>query len=755
MAKKSASVYIGFYDGSGKRKRSTFLRAKSFIQHKFYSVALRLLRFLKAVLPDKRKKTKKQSKKKKRVSIVLPHISFILKPKRQKKRKTKKTTTSKTISPFYTFRVFFVGVVTALAIYIIPVAGYTWLKTLPNPKLLSQRDIQVTTKIYDRNRTLLYEVYTDENRSLVPLDEIPEHVKQATIAIEDQDFYRHNGVSIRGIVRALRVIMTEKKIHGGSTITQQLIKSALLSPEVTLSRKAKEALLAYWAELLYSKDEILEMYLNQVPYGGTAWGVEAASFTYFGKSVRDLTLAESALLAGLPEAPSVNSPFGSKPERAFERQTEVLRRMVEEKFITQDEADQAKNEQIIFAPQRTTMRAPHFVMYIRELLEKKYGTRLVDKGGLQVITSLDLGVQETTERIVREELANLERLNVTNGAVLVTNPQTGEILAMVGSNNYWDSERDGNVNITTTLQPPGSTIKAVTYAAALENGYTAASILNDSPIVYKIEGSKPYAPVNYDRKFHGLVPVRYALANSYNVPAVKVLDDIGVDVLVEKGRQMGIQSWSDPSRYGLSLTLGGADVTMLDMARSFGALANGGRRVELMPILEVQDYKGKTIEKNKPSKGVRVVKEEAAWIISNILSDNKARSRAFGLNSELVIPDKTVSVKTGTSNDKRDNWAIGYTPSLLTTVWVGNNDNSPMHPRLSSGLTGASTIWQKAMIEMLDERDDEVLPMPGDVVEVPCHFGKTEYFIRGTEPAGGRCKPIPTPTPTGEPTPIP
>jgi 1A family penicillin-binding protein len=654
---------------------------------------------------------------------------------------------------FVIAKTFIAGIIVAFLFFFLPWNAYQWLVALPNPKLLSRRDLEVTTKIYDRNGVLLYEIYADENRKPVPLSEIPKYLKEAVVSIEDKEFYHHGGVSLRGIARAAWMIYNKKQIQGGSTLTQQLIKTALLSPETKLSRKIQEAALAIWAEQLYSKDQILEMYLNQVPFGGTAWGVEAASQQYFGKSVKDITLAEAALLAGLPAAPSDYSPFGNSPEKAYERQKEVLRRMVEDGYVTEKEAENAQNEHIAFAPPATTIRAPHFVMYVKDLLESRFGAKLVNSGGLEVRTSLDINLQEKTEEITSNVVAGLARLNVGNGAVIITNPKTGEILAMVGSRNYWDIDHDGNVNIALTQQSPGSTVKAVTYATALESGYTAATLINDSPVVYKLGPSETYAPVNYDLKFHGLVPVRLALANSYNIPAIRVIDSIGIDEIVKKGRQMGIDSWKDDRTYGLSLTLGGADVTMLDMARVFGTLANYGKKVDLMPILEVTDFRGRTLLKNSPNAGIQAVREEAAWIIGNILSDNYARSSAFGPNSELVISGKTVSVKTGTSNDKRDNWAIGYTPSYVITTWVGNNDNTPMNPLLSSGLTGASTIWHQVMTEILKDLPDEPFERPEGVVELPCYNGRNEYFIRGTEPPGGRCQPLPTPTPTGEPTP--
>ncbi len=643
---------------------------------------------------------------------------------------------------------FIAGICVTILFVLIPLNVYQWLQALPNPQLLARRDLEVTTKIFDRNGILLYEIYADQDRTPLPLSEIPDVVKEATIAIEDREFYRHQGFSIRGILRAMRETFINNRIQGGSTITQQLVKSALLTPEVRITRKMKEILLAFWAERLYTKNQILEMYLNQVPYGGTAWGIEAASETYFGKPIREVNLAEAAILAGLPAAPTEYSPFGSQPHKAFERQREVLRRMVEDRYITEEEAQEALDTPMTFVEPRIAIRAPHFVMYVKELLEKRYGERLIERGGLRIVTSLDATLQEKAEDIVRSHIEQLAPLRVGNGAALVTNPKTGEVLAMVGSKNYFDLPSEGNVNVTTALRQPGSSIKVVTYAAALENGFTAATILDDSPVVYRVPGSQPYAPVNYDGRFHGATPLRYALANSYNVPAVRVLAKIGVKTMIDKGRLMGITSWEDESRFGLSLTLGGGDVTMLDMAKVFGSLAHRGKRMELLPVLEVTDYTGRVIEKNQPKNGVQAVRPEVAWILSNILSDNTARISAFGPHSSLVIPGKTVSVKTGTSNDKRDNWTIGFTPSFVVVVWVGNNNNAPMDPYLTSGVTGAAPIWHDLMTELLKDKEDEVLPKPDTIISLPCYFGRPEYFIKGTEPTGGKCAPIPTPSPT-------
>ncbi len=646
---------------------------------------------------------------------------------------------------FIRLQSFTIGVILTVLFVFVPYNAWLFLKSLPNPQLLTQRDLDVSTKILDRNGQLLYEIYLDQNRTPVKLEDIPLIVKQATIAIEDQEFYYHPGFSVKGILRAGTEIAIHKQIQGGSTITQQLIKSALLTPEVSVIRKTKEIILAFWAERLFSKDQIFEMYLNQVPYGGTAWGIEAAAQTYFHKSVHDLNLAEASLLAGLPAAPSEYSPFGNHPEKAIVRQNEVLDRMVVNGYITPDQKKQALAIPLIFAKPRIGIRAPHFVMYVKEILEKTYGQRMLERGGLRIVTSLDLGMQEKVEDIVKSHIDKLTSLQVGNGAAVVTNPRSGDILAMVGSRDYFDVVHDGNVNVTTSLRQPGSSIKVVTYTAALENGMTAATILHDAPVVYQSAGSPPYAPVNYDNTFHGPVPLRYALANSYNIPAVKTLATVGLPVMMEKAKQMGVNSWSnDPGRYGLALTLGGGDVTMLEMAKVYGTLANMGKRQDLRPILQVTDYTGKVLEDHRPSKSVDAVKADVAWIISHILADNNARASAFGPNSALVIPDHTVAVKTGTTNEKRDNWTIGYTPTYVAVVWVGNNDNSPMNQFLTSGVTGAAPIWHDIMTEILKGKPDEIVPKPESVVSLPCYFGKVEYFVSGTEPSGGRCAPIPT-----------
>jgi penicillin-binding protein 1C len=737
---RSFGGVLSFFMRCGASLRTTVLRG-------FHVVVMFPAAVLKKIASIRMFRNPHQSNVVRAQSSSLPYYSY---PQPSRDTRIKKIS-KKTHGRRFRIPGFILGIGFALFFVFIPFMTYQWLIQLPNPQLLTRRDVETSTKIFDRNGVLLYEIYADQNRSPVLLKDIPDIVKQATISIEDKDFYHHMGFSLVGMTRSLREILVKKQVQGGSTLTQQLIKTALLSPEQTVIRKIKEVILAFWSERLYSKDQILEMYLNQVPYGGTSWGVEAASRTYFGKSIKDVSLGEAALLAGLPAAPTDYSPFGTHPEKAFARQYEVLRRMVEDRYITKEQAQNALAEQIKFVEPRVSIRAPHFVMYIRDLLEQQFGPRLVERGGLRVITSLDVNIQDTMQEILTRNIESLASLNVGNGAALVTNPKTGEILAMIGSRNYFDSSRDGNVNVTTSMRQPGSSIKVVTYTMALENGMSAATPIDDSPISYSQPGGPSYAPVNYDGKFHGQTPLRYALANSYNIPAVKLLAKYGVPAMIEKSKQMGITSWTDPTRYGLSLTLGGGEVTMLEMATVFGTLANNGVRVTLDPILEVSDYTGRTLVKHSIRYGYQAVKPDVAWIMGNILSDNTARTPAFGPSSSLVIPGKTVAVKTGTTNDKRDNWTVGYTPSYVTTVWVGNNDNTPMNPYLTSGITGAAPIWHDMMVELLKNKEDEVTPRPDTVISLPCYFNRPEFFVKGTEPVGGRCVPIPSPSPSPTP----
>lgn len=615
-------------------------------------------------------------------------------------------------------------------------------RSLPSPKNLTERAIDVSTKIYDRNGILLYKIYKEKNRTIVPLSQIPPHVRFATLAAEDAEFYSHPGFSVRGIFRALSQDISSGKLQGGSTITQQLVKNALLTPEKTLTRKIREVILSIEVEVYYSKDQILEMYLNEVSFGGTAYGIQEASQQYFGKDVGALNLAEAAFLAGLPQSPTKFSPFGEDPSSAFVRQREVLHLMVVNRYITGGQEEEAINTPLTFVPNRTQIKAPHFVMYIRQLLVDKYGEDMVEKGGLEVTTTLDLPIEELAERVVAQEVAKLKGLNVGNGAALVLNPQTGEILAMVGSRDYFDLTHDGNVNVTTRLRQPGSSIKVVNYAYALGHSFTPATILDDSPITFSTPGTTPYSPVNYDGKFKGKIPLRIALAESRNIPAVKVLASYGVGKMIETGKSMGITTWDKPSDYGLSLTLGGGAVKLTELSQVYATIANGGNKPTLVPILQVKDYKGRVLQKNGFSSEA-VLDPKIAFQLVDILRDNNARSGEFGINSALVVQNHPeVAVKTGTSNDLRDNLTLGFNQNYLVATWVGNNDNSPMS-RIASGITGAAPIWNKIISALLTDKPSIDWKVPEGLVKVNC-LGKGEWFIQDKVPAT-YCKPTPTP----------
>lgn len=635
----------------------------------------------------------------------------------------------------------------------------TIFKDLPTPEDLRNHTPRQTTKIYDRKHVLLYKMYKNENRSLIKLDSLPTFVPMATVAIEDKDFFTHRGISVQGITRALRSIVTGQGVQGGSTITQQLVKTVLLSPEKTLVRKAKEAIIALRVERHFTKQEILEMYLNEVSYGGSVYGIEEAANAYFGVSARELNLSQAAFLAGLPAAPSLYNPFGSYPERGGERQGEVLRRMHEDGKISALQLEEAKNTKLVFVKNTQEIKAPHFVMFVREELAKIYGEEVLSQGGLEITTTLDMELQDKVQEIVTKEVESLTRLHVGNGAAVVTNPKTGELLAMVGSTNYFDSKKDGQVNVTIRDRQPGSSIKPVTYAAAFERGFTPATIIEDTPITYTIAGSPPYTPKNYDGKFHGRVTVRTALASSYNIPAVKAEATIGLPAVIEKGRQLGITTWDDSSRFGLSLTLGAGDVKMIDMATVYGTFANAGTTVPLQFVHTIKTADGKVlyqnpcIETSMPCGGKRTMDARIAYQITNILMDNDARTPAFGPRSVLYIPGHQVAVKTGTTNGLRDNWTDGYTSDRVVIVWVGNNNNSQMS-RITSGIVGASPIWNKIIQLFLSPTIAHTFPTPeGLQAEQVCRRSGllscghcapalTEYFLPGTQP--NQC---------GEPTP--
>lgn len=605
------------------------------------------------------------------------------------------------------------GVVCAVTFFY-SITLLTLARELPSPDKLTETLSPLTTEFYDRNGKLLYKLYEGKNRSLVKLEELPPHLKQATIAIEDKHFYNHSGVDIFGIARAAKSYVEDKQIQGGSTITQQLIKNTLLTPDRTLERKIKEIVLAFWVERIFSKDQILQMYFNEVPYGGASWGISAAASVYFDKKPSELTLSESAFLAGLPASPTTYSPYGTNPDLGRGRQEQVLRRMVEDGYISQLQADEASKEELAIKPPNNSIQAPHFVMYVREVLARKYGEKTVSQGGLKVTTTLDLEVQNMAEGVVSEEIARLAPLDVGNGAAMITDAKTGEILAMVGSKDYY-APKIGNFNVATASRQPGSSIKPITYATGFKQGYSPGTILLDVPVVFK-NAWETYVPVNYDGAFHGAVSVRTALGSSYNIPAVKMLKIVGIQNMIQTAQEMGITTFSDPDRYGLSLTLGGGEVKLIDMMSVYTALSQNGIKYQVQPVLKIVDAQNLVLEDNANPEGRRVLPSGIAYMISDILADNKARTPAFGPTSLLNIPGHTVAVKTGTTDNKKDNWTFGYTPELVVGVWVGNNDGRPMNPSLTSGVTGAAPIWNKLMTNMLVGRSNVAFERPTDVI---------------------------------------
>ncbi|MEK7526242.1 MAG: PBP1A family penicillin-binding protein [Patescibacteria group bacterium] len=650
--------------------------------------------------------------------------------------KKKKLAFSKLSLPKFVFLLLFLITILSLGILI--------FKDLPSPRQLTTRQQVMSTKIYDRNGVLLYKIYKDENRTPIKLADVPSHVRYATLAAEDAEFYSHPGFSLRGIGRSIYKNATQGERSGGSTITQQLVKNALLSPEKTLVRKVKEILLSVETEMMYTKNEIFEMYLNEVSYGGSAYGIEEASQVYFGKSVRDISLGEASLLAGLPKSPTRFSPFGSNPENSIQRQKDVLHLMVVNKFIKQEDADKAAAEQLKFVDNKTDIKAPHFVMYVREKLVEKYGEEMVEQGGLEVYTTLDYNIQKLAEESIKTEVEKLSRLHVTNGASVVLDVQTGDILAMVGSKDYFDTKNDGNVNVTTRLRQPGSSIKVLNYAYALGNGYTPSSILQDTPVTFNTAGQPPYAPKNYDGTFKGPLTIRDALAQSRNIPAVRLLASYGVEKMIDLGEKMGINTWKDRSRFGLSLTLGGGEVKLLEVANLFATVANYGKKTELMSITKVTNYKNDVLEQNT-SNTTEVLDPRVAYQLIDILKDNGARSPAFGSNSALVVRNHPeVAVKTGTSNDLRDNLTLGFNQKYLVAVWVGNNDGSPMS-RIASGITGAAPIWNKIIFGLLAQEKTADWIQPEGLVKIPiCTLTgtlacqgcptRTEWFLKEKAP---------------------
>jgi 1A family penicillin-binding protein len=649
-------------------------------------------------------------------------------------------------------------------------AGWGWLTAdLPRPGDLTQHVAAPSTQIFDRHGRLLYEVIDPSRGRHTPvtLDDIPLYLLQATVATEDANFYRHPGVDLWAILRAVWINLRGSEVlSGGSTITQQLARNLLLSPEEraqrTLIRKLRESVLAWRLVRTYSRDEILALYLNETYYGNYAYGVEAAAQAYFSKHVSELDLAECVLLAGLPQAPSTYNPLGNL-EAARQRQRVVLGLMVKQGFVSEEEAALAAAEALHFASTPFPIEAPHFVMYVRDLLEESLGRQRLEQGGLRIYTTLDLALQETAQRTARRHLTRLadarygeQDRNVRNAALVALDPQTGEILVMLGSPDYFDTESDGAVNVTLALRQPGSSIKPLTYAVAFDPAwaavqdkgpYTPATMIADVRTTFLTRENRPYTPRNYDGVFHGPVLARQALASSLNVPAVKVLDHVGLEAMIRQARRMGITTFDATDRFGLALTLGGGEVRLLELTAAYAVLANGGFRIEPVAIRRVEDAEGHILWAPQGGQQGRALDERVAYLMTDVLSDDWARMSAFGEGSVLRL-DRPAAVKTGTTSDWRDNWTVGYTPDLVVGVWAGNADNSPM--RGVSGISGAAPMWHDFMQSALKgwpvrqflEPEGlvraEICVLSGQRAGPHCPHRREELFIAGTEP-GEEC----------------
>ncbi|MBU0749899.1 PBP1A family penicillin-binding protein [Patescibacteria group bacterium] len=587
-----------------------------------------------------------------------------------------------------------------------------WVAFTPIPDLDSfgSRKVPQSTKIYDRTgETVLYDLNPDVRRQIIPLSEMSPNIIHATIAIEDKEFYSHMGISITGIVRSIITdISTMSLAQGGSTLTQQVVKNTLLTREKSFIRKAHEVILAIKLEQIYTKDEILELYLNYIPYGGVFYGAESSSRAFFAKSAKDLSIAEAAYLAALPQSPTYYSPYGNHRADLDIRKNLVLKKMLEQGYISQDEYDEAAAEKVVFSPARDgSIIAPHFVFYIREYLEEKYGADVVSQG-LSVVTTLDADLQRNAESIVNEyALSNATRFNASNAALIATDPKTGQILAMVGSRNYFDPDIDGNFNATLALRQPGSSFKPFVYAAALSKGFTPQTAILDVPTQFStscaptdLSSEAPcYAPGNYDDKFRGPMTFTTALAQSINIPAVKALYIAGIQNVIDLGRRMGLTTLSDARDYGLSFALGAAEVKLLELTNAYGTFANEGIYNAPTGILKVTDPKGKVLEefKDQPK---QVLDPGVARDISSMLSNNEARQPEYPPVNPLYFPGYDVAVKTGTTNDYRDAWTVGYTPTIAVGVWAGNNNNSPMVKEIAGYIVAPmwNAFMQKALV---------------------------------------------------------
>jgi len=649
-----------------------------------------------------------------------------------------------------------------LIIISLTIAGFIWLFTdLPSLEALPVSLNTPSVRIVDRYGRVLYEALAEEGgrHSVVSLEEIPSALRLATIATEDRNFYTHPGIDYRGVLRALWLYLRGgQTLTGGSTITQQVARNILLGEsertQRSLRRKLREVYLAWELTRRFSKDEILALYLNQTYYGGMAYGVEAAAQTFFGKPVGELDMAESALLAGLPQSPAIYNPF-TNPEAAKERQRTVLGLMETGGLITTEQRTLAEREQLVFTETPYPIEATHFVMMVRAILDDLFSSdQIYQEGGLEVRTTLNLDWQKHAEQAMSHQLEALRNSedglghNVNNAALVALNPHTGEILALVGSPDYFDATNGGAINMALSPRQPGSALKPLVYAAALDpenprGGWTAATMLLDVRTSFVTHDGKVYTPENYDLQEHGPVLVREALASSLNIPAVITLDHVGLERLFELTTRLGIDTLGDPQAYDLSLALGGGAVRLLDLTAAYGAFANGGYRVDPQAVLDVQDFQGNVLYRPLTSARMRILDGRVVWLISDILSDNDARRLGFGAYSILRL-DRPAAVKTGTTTNFHDNWTVGYTPDLVVGVWSGNTDYQPM--REVNGLTGAAPIWHQFMRTVLTGETASTFLQPSGMVKVQvcalsgllpteaCPYRRMEWFITGTQP---------------------
>lgn len=622
-------------------------------------------------------------------------------PKRPKRKKVRKNR-----GPFF---VYFLGFL--VVCFLFSTIAVAWMsRDLPDPDRLTDRQVAQSTKIYDRTgEHLLFEVFADEKRTLVELSDIPDHLINGVIATEDTAFFEHKGIRPLSILRALvQGLLPGKRIQGTSTLTQQLVKNAILSNERKISRKIKEIILSVRLEQKYDKEQILKIYFNEIPYGSTNYGIESAAQSYFGKPTSELTLAESATLAGMPKAPS---RYLNDKEALLERRNFVLKRMHDEGFISQQEKEDAQEEELELDVTYGNIKAPHFVLHVKELLVESYGEQAVDSGGLKVITSLDWEMQQSAEKAIQEvSEERFEEAQANNASLVAIDPDNGHILAMVGSRDFLDEDIDGQFNVATQgLRQPGSSFKPIVYTAAFEKGYTPETVLFDVETNFAVAGDD-YEPKNYDLKEHGPVSMRQALQGSLNIAAVKALYLVGPLKGVDFAERLGYSTLSQGD-FGLSLVLGGGEVRLLEHVSAYGIFANEGVRHEPVSIISVEDNTGDILEEWKKSKGERVLEEETAHLISNVLSDDQARAYAFGTGGVLTLPERPVAAKTGTTNAYVDAWTVGYTPSLVAGVWAGNTDNTPMK-RGFGGSKVAGPIWRQFMIEALQGKPVESFPEP-------------------------------------------